>query len=150
MDTSSAVDSAGASSSSASAAPAAAAPSAAASSPAPGGRFKHFLIVNNVQKAKNIRNMLVSASAFGVTEVFVVGQKKFDVADHAGLVQALSCPVTRLPSLADCRALCQARGIRIVGVEILETARSISENPFQGDTAFIMGNEVGGLKLSRR
>lgn len=105
-------------------------------------RFQHFLIVNNVQKTKNIRNMLVSASAFGVCGVFVVGQKKFDLDDHAALLAALRCPVSRFASLQECRAHCQSLGIRIVGVEILESARSITEQPFQGDTALIMGNEV--------
>ncbi|RLN97106.1 hypothetical protein BBJ28_00011531 [Nothophytophthora sp. Chile5] len=105
-------------------------------------RPRHFLILNNVQKVKNIKNMLTSASAFGVCEVFVVGQKKFDLEAHAAFLSSLRCPITRLPTLQDCRAHCQALGIRIIGVEIMASARSISERPFSGDTAFIMGNEV--------
>lgn len=103
---------------------------------------RQFLIVNNVQKAKNIKNMLVSASSFGVTEVFIVGQKKFELHDHDTFLRSLHCPVTRMASLVDCRAHCVANNIRIVGVEIMENAQSILDEPFQGDTAFIMGNEV--------
>lgn len=109
---------------------------------APRAPYRQFLIVNNVQKAKNIKNMLVSASSFGVTEVFVVGQKKFELHDHAAFLASLQCPVTRMQSLAECRAHCVAHGIRIVGVEIMESAKSLLDEPFQGDTAFIMGNEV--------
>ncbi|GAB9473579.1 hypothetical protein Gpo141_00010729 [Globisporangium polare] len=110
---------------------------------------RQFLIVNNVQKAKNIKNMLVSASSFGVTEVFVVGQKKFELHDHDAFLRSLQCPVTRLASLADCRAHCVANDIRIVGVEIMESAQSILDEPFQGDTAFIMGNEGSGMNAAQ-
>lgn len=105
-------------------------------------QWKQFLIVNNVQKAKNIRNMLTSASAFGVSHVFVVGQKKWDLVEQQAFLQTVSCPVTRMNSLRECREHCVQNGIRIVGVEIFASAKSILEQPFQGHTAFIMGNEV--------
>lgn len=117
-------------------------------SPVEAHAHRQFLIVNNVQKIKNIKNMLVSASSFGVTAVFVVGQKKFELHDHDAFLRSLQCPVTRMASLADCRAHCVAHNIRIVGVEIMESAQSILDEPFQGDTAFIMGNEVH--KILRR
>ncbi|KAG7387172.1 hypothetical protein PHYBOEH_008346 [Phytophthora boehmeriae] len=110
---------------------------------------RHFLILNNVQKNKNIRNMLVSASAFGVKEVFVVGQKKFDLEEQESFISTLSCQVTRLPTLRDCRQHCQERNIRIVGVEIMNDAKSIAEQPFSGDTAFIMGNEGSGMNSAQ-
>jgi tRNA G18 (ribose-2'-O)-methylase SpoU len=37
-----------------------------------------YLILTNVQKKQNIKNILLSCAAFGVAVVFVVGQKKFD------------------------------------------------------------------------
>ncbi|KAL7481346.1 hypothetical protein ACHAW6_007028 [Cyclotella cf. meneghiniana] len=37
-----------------------------------------YLILTNIQKKQNIKNILLSSAAFGVTLVFVVGQKKFD------------------------------------------------------------------------
>lgn len=117
-------------------------PGPTAPPPAPAAHARLFLIVNNVQKVKNIKNMLVSASAFGASEVFVVGQRKFEFAAHESFLRALCVPVTRVSSLADCRALCVERGIRIAGVEIMDSARSILDAPFVGDTAFIMGNEV--------
>ncbi|KAF4320348.1 hypothetical protein BBO99_00005791 [Phytophthora kernoviae] len=93
--------------------------------------------------------MLVSASAFGVKEVFVVGQKKFDLEEQEPFIRTLSCQVTRLPTLRDCRQHCQERGIRIVGVEIMNDAKSIAERPFSGDTAFIMGNEGSGMNSAQ-
>ncbi|CEG50193.1 family trna rrna methyltransferase-like [Plasmopara halstedii] len=109
----------------------------------------HFLILNNVQKTKNIHNMLVSASAFGVTEVFIVGQKKFHLQEQESFINSLSCRVTRVATLKDCKALCKERGIRIVGVEIMQNAKSIGDQPFSGDTAFIMGNEGSGMNSAQ-
>ncbi|RLN70824.1 hypothetical protein BBJ28_00021873 [Nothophytophthora sp. Chile5] len=122
---------------------------AAVTGAADAARPRHFLILNNVQKVKNIKNMLTSASAFGVCEVFVVGQKKFDLEAHAAFLSSLRCPITRLPTLQDCRAHCQTLGIRVIGVEIMANARSISERPFSGDTAFIMGNEGSGMNSAQ-
>lgn len=110
---------------------------------------RHFLILNNVQKMKNVKNMLVSASAFGVKEVFVVGQKTFDLQEQKPFLSSLSCHVTRVATLKDCRARCQERGIRIVGVEIMHDAKSIADSPFCGDTAFIMGNEGSGMNAAQ-
>eukprot|EP00804_Cyclotella_cryptica_P001908 CCRYP_007342-RA/>CCRYP_007342-RA protein AED:0.41 eAED:0.41 QI:0/-1/0/1/-1/1/1/0/79 len=37
-----------------------------------------YLILTNIQKKQNIKNILLSSAAFGVPLVFVVGQKKFN------------------------------------------------------------------------
>ena len=37
-----------------------------------------YIILTNVQKRQNIKNILLSSAAFGVPIIFVVGQKKFD------------------------------------------------------------------------
>lgn len=34
------------------------------------------------------------------------------------------------------------KGATILGVEIMDSAKSVTESPFTGPTAFIMGNEV--------
>ncbi|CAI5735564.1 unnamed protein product [Hyaloperonospora brassicae] len=110
---------------------------------------RHYLILNNVQKIKNLKNMLVSASAFGVKEVFVVGQKTFDLQEQEPFLSSLSCQVTRLATLKGCRAHCKERGIRIIGVEIMQTAASVADHPFRGDSAFIMGNEGSGMNSAQ-
>uniref|UniRef100_M4C3F9 tRNA/rRNA methyltransferase SpoU type domain-containing protein n=1 Tax=Hyaloperonospora arabidopsidis (strain Emoy2) TaxID=559515 RepID=M4C3F9_HYAAE len=110
---------------------------------------RHFLILNNVQKIKNVKNMLVSASVFGVKEVFVVGQKTFDLQEQEPFLSSLSCQVTRMATLIVCKAHCKERGIRIVGVEIMQNAKSVADHPFCGDSAFIMGNEVTDIVTAK-
>jgi len=45
-------------------------------------------------------------------------------------------------SLGEAREYFVCNKIRVCGVEIDESARSIVEHPFVGDTVFILGNEV--------
>ena len=94
--------------------------------------------------------MLVSASAFGVTAVFVVGQKKLDLEEQEPLLTSLSCRVMRMATLNDCRMYCMERNIRIIGVEIMPNANSIADHPFHGDSAFMMGNEVPACLCSQK
>ncbi|KAJ0404083.1 hypothetical protein P43SY_000867 [Pythium insidiosum] len=110
---------------------------------------RSYLILNNVQKNKNIKNMLISASAFGVSEVFIVGQRKFDLEEHAAFLAKLRVPITRIATLKECREHCVQHGIRILGVEIMGEAKSLLDEPFVGDTAFIMGNEGSGMNSAQ-
>lgn len=41
-----------------------------------------------------------------------------------------------------CSRLKHERHCRIVGVEIMSTAKAVHEHPFSGPTAFMLGNEV--------
>ncbi|CAH0482806.1 unnamed protein product [Peronospora belbahrii] len=49
----------------------------------------------------------------------------------------------------DCKVHCQERNIRIYGVEIMQNAKSITDRPFHGDAAFIMGNEGSGMNSTQ-
>ena len=49
-------------------------------------------------------------------------------------------------SINEARVYLTERGIKIVGIEIGENARSLfSETPFEGDTCFVLGNEGDGI-----
>ncbi|OQR91181.1 hypothetical protein ACHHYP_04915 [Achlya hypogyna] len=112
-------------------------------------------IINNIQKRKNIRDLLLSATAFGVSEVFVVGQKllSFEAALHfedslPGF--KLPYPITRCRTLDECKALLLARdpSTRVIGIEILHSAKSVNDpDVFVADApmAFMVGNEGSGL-----
>ena len=40
------------------------------------------------------------------------------------------------------QAICVFTGCEIIGVEITDTAAAVNTHPFQGNTAFMLGNEV--------
>ncbi|RHZ32341.1 hypothetical protein DYB37_007888 [Aphanomyces astaci] len=112
-----------------------------------------YLIINNIQKRKNIRDMLLSASAFGVAEVFVVGHKllSFDLAMNIeDVLPGFQFPfrITRFATLAECRAhlVSIEPTVTILGIEILHNAKSVNDvDVFQGPTAVMAGNEGSGL-----
>jgi tRNA G18 (ribose-2'-O)-methylase SpoU len=71
-----------------------------------------YIILTNVQKRQNIKNILLSSAAFGVSIVFVVGQKKFNFdanSSSTDIPQALmdcikrgKMQIVRLDSLEEC------------------------------------------------
>ena len=69
-----------------------------------------YIILTNVQKKQNIKNILLSSAAFGVPIVFVVGQKKFNF-------DASSSSTDLPPALID---YVKNGGMQIVRFESLE------------------------------
>ncbi|CAK4078610.1 unnamed protein product [Aphanomyces euteiches] len=114
---------------------------------------RQYLIINNIQKRKNIQDMLLSATAFGVVEVFVVGQKLLSFDQALNVEDVLPdfefpFPITRFATLVECRDHLKAMDppVTIVGIEILHNAKSINDaDIFDGHTAIMAGNEGSGL-----
>eukprot|EP00439_Symbiodinium_sp_Y106_P027126 s3756_g3.t1 len=106
-----------------------------------------YLILFNLNKRNNLGACLRSAAAFGVRLVMLVGRQGFKAfckksgqgavpIEHAATIsQAVEALKARHPS----------GRLSVCGVEILEQAQSLHESPFRGPTAFMMGNERGGL-----
>jgi tRNA G18 (ribose-2'-O)-methylase SpoU len=51
-------------------------------------------------------------------------------------------------TLDNVRSYLKEKGCTILGVEIMDGARSIAASPYSGPTAFILGNEVRASLLS--
>ena len=47
--------------------------------------------------------------------------------------------------LQDVRRFCTEKKISICGIEIIEGAKPVHEQPFVGETLFMLGNEGSGL-----
>lgn len=77
------------------------------------------------------------------TKVCLVGSKRFNVFGNHGSVNYVS--LKHFDCLKDVRAYLkdEERQCTIYGVEIIEGAKPIQEHPFEGNAAFILGNEVG-------
>ena len=54
-------------------------------------------------------------------------------------------PTRFFDSLSQVRDYCDTSNIKICGIEILPESRPIHEQPFLGDTLFLLGNEGSGL-----
>jgi tRNA G18 (ribose-2'-O)-methylase SpoU len=102
-----------------------------------------YMLVYNIGKRKNFGDILRSAAAFGVIEVFVVGAKKLSLFGNQGTQRY--CKFTHFESLDNAKVELQKRGIRLVGIEITDQAIPIQSFPFVGPTCFMAGNEGSGM-----
>eukprot|EP00929_Paragymnodinium_shiwhaense_P022504 TRINITY_DN14365_c0_g1_i1.p1 TRINITY_DN14365_c0_g1~~TRINITY_DN14365_c0_g1_i1.p1 ORF type:complete len:275 (-),score=34.38 TRINITY_DN14365_c0_g1_i1:23-847(-) len=115
----------------------------------PEGSNYCYLILFNLNKKNNLGTILRSCAAFGVRRVILVGRsgfKSFCKKSGQGAV-----PIEHSDTLRGAVDMLRAwhpepgRGVRICGVEILPDAASLHSQPFQSHTAFMVGNERGGL-----
>eukprot|EP00927_Polykrikos_kofoidii_P005893 TRINITY_DN12368_c0_g1_i1.p1 TRINITY_DN12368_c0_g1~~TRINITY_DN12368_c0_g1_i1.p1 ORF type:complete len:320 (+),score=45.75 TRINITY_DN12368_c0_g1_i1:86-1045(+) len=111
-----------------------------------------YLILFNLNKRNNLGAILRSAAAFGVRRVVLVGREGFKAFCKKSGQGAV--PIDHTPTLSDAVELLRtwhpgetagSGGVRICGVEILSHATSLHAASFSGHTAFMVGNERGGL-----
>ena len=102
-----------------------------------------YMLVYNIGKRKNFGDILRSAAAFGVNEVFVVGAKKLSLFGNQGTQRY--CRFSHFESLDDAKAELKRRGIRLVGIEINHEATPVHQFLFDGATCFMAGNEGSGM-----
>jgi tRNA G18 (ribose-2'-O)-methylase SpoU len=102
-----------------------------------------YMLVFNIGKKKNFGDILRSAAAFGVREVFIVGAKKLSTFGNQGTQKY--CKYTYFENLLEAKAELTRRGIALVGIEITENAVPVNEHPFSGPTCFMSGNEGTGM-----
>lgn len=102
-----------------------------------------YMLVFNIGKKKNFGDILRSAAAFGVKEVFVVGAKKLSTFGNQGTQKY--CHFRHFDTLSDAKSELGRRGIKLVGIEITDNAVPIQSHPFSGSTCFMSGNEGTGM-----
>lgn len=103
-----------------------------------------FVIVYNVSKRHNIGTLVRSATAFGVSEIILVGRHKdFNAFGSHGAAAHLR--YRHFFTLADARSHLKEKGCDIIGVEIVDGAMPVHSHPFARSTAFLLGNEGSGL-----
>mmetsp|Transcript_1420 Transcript_1420/g.2594 ORF Transcript_1420/g.2594 Transcript_1420/m.2594 type:complete len:223 (+) Transcript_1420:184-852(+) len=137
-----------------------------------------YLIICNISKKPNIKSLMKNAVAFGVTTIYVVGQKKFNfnVVESCEeeeksdvptvlrpMIQSGHLHIIQFDKLHECVEHLHNLGIKVIGVEIDESALDVDDTDqcFEGATnagdgdgssgaggggvAFMMGNEGTGM-----
>ncbi|KAJ6790632.1 uncharacterized protein M6B38_367300 [Iris pallida] len=102
-----------------------------------------IVVVHNIAKRHNVGTMARSATAFGVSEMVLVGRRDFNAFGSHGSTSHLR--FRHLHSLPLARAHLKERGFDICGVEIADGALPVDRHPFRKSTAFLLGNEGTGL-----
>tara|TARA_B110000003_G_C16622182_1_gene523550 strand:- start:145 stop:846 length:702 start_codon:yes stop_codon:yes gene_type:complete len=112
------------------------------------GKPQCYFIVHNIAKKHNVGTIARCATAFGVRSVVLIGSKSYNTFGCKGSSNHVD--FAYYPTLKDARQglTAEKKVTKILGVEICEGAVPIESHPFDGDTAFIMGNEVSLFLLS--
>ncbi|CAM6101210.1 unnamed protein product [Calypogeia fissa] len=107
------------------------------------GRPESYVLVHNVTKRHNLGTLARSATAFGVTELILVGRKDFNAFGSHGA--SLHIQFRHFHTLPEAALYLKANDVDICGVEIIDGARPVHKHPFTRSTAFVLGNEGTGL-----
>ena len=108
------------------------------------GAVRRYLVIYNISKQNNIRALLHAAEAYRF-QAIVVGACQTDLSDVKNY-QAL----IKLETYTELVAFLKAENVPLVGIEIMDGAKSILENPFTSSIALMPGNEGSGLSLKQK
>ncbi|KAL3641947.1 hypothetical protein CASFOL_012762 [Castilleja foliolosa] len=105
--------------------------------------YESYVIVHNIAKRHNVGTLARSATAFGVSELILVGRRDFNSFGSHGSTSHVR--FRHFHSLSLAHSYLKERDCDICGVEITENAMAVNEHPFKKSTAFLLGNEGSGL-----
>ena len=108
--------------------------------------FKSALILFNITKSKNLGGLIRTADSLGVTEILIVGRQGLKRGGHCGTID--SKRLKHFFTFDDVVSYLNELNFTIVGIEISNDSIAVEEHPFEGNTAFLPGNE--GLGLSKK
>ena len=113
---------------------------------------KCYVVISNLQSGSNIGSICRNALAFNVHEVIVVGRKGFrDKMRNADRGAKVYQKFRHFNSIAEAGFyLKEECNCHIIGIEILDSAVPVTNKPFNQSTAFLFGNEGGGLSERQR
>ncbi len=106
-------------------------------------RPKSYLVLYNIMKHANFGFLQRTASAFGVSEIIIVGKRSFDIGGACGTAKLTR--KRQFHNLTDAVGYLHGQGADICGIEIMPNAIPVQNHPFEKSTAFMVGNEGSGL-----
>ena len=107
-------------------------------------KIPFYFIWNCVSKRGNLGTIMRSCAAFNCKKILVAGQKKH-VRTFGNKGTKAYVEMEVFPSLKDIKEYTKKNKIKIVGVEIMASAKGVQTHPFDSPTAFLLGNEGDGL-----
>ncbi|KAL3505821.1 hypothetical protein ACH5RR_031203 [Cinchona calisaya] len=105
--------------------------------------YESYVVVHNIAKRHNVGTLARSCTAFGVSELILVGRRDFNAFGSHGSTSHLN--FRHFHSLSLAQSFLKERDCDICGVEITDDAVAVNQHPFKRNTAFLLGNEGMGL-----
>ncbi len=103
-----------------------------------------YLVIANVAKRNNVKFLINAAIGYNF-QIILVGWKNFEeLYLHENTV------IIRLDTMQELEAYLKERDVPLVGIEIIEGAKSVLDNPFTEAIAIMPGNEGTGLSKTQK
>lgn len=116
-----------------------------------------FVVLHNIRSAHNVGSIFRTADGAGVSKVILCGYTPTPTDRFGRIVKDIektslgateSVPWERYDHTSECIETLKKERVRIVAVEQHERAVPYSDIAYQGDTAFVFGNEIEGVPES--
>lgn len=105
---------------------------------------EQYLVITNVAKRNNVKFLINTAVGYNF-QIILVGWKNFD-----DLYINTDTIVIRLETMQHLEVFLSAKNIPLVGIEIIDGAKSVLEDPFTRSIAIMPGNEGDGLSKTQK
>jgi tRNA(Leu) C34 or U34 (ribose-2'-O)-methylase TrmL len=110
-----------------------------------------YLLIYNIAKSKNIGTLIRSASAFGVKQIFILGQNKKVIKKFFGSQGTINkSEFLFFDDIPQLITHCKENDIHLCGVEIGKSSKPIQNYQFKGNTLFLLGNEGQGMNNKQK
>jgi tRNA G18 (ribose-2'-O)-methylase SpoU len=103
-----------------------------------------YLVICNVSKKNNVKYLINAAAAYNFQPI-LVGCKKMD-----DLHVSAELSFVYMDTLDEASEFLKERNIPLVGIEIMEGAQSIVDDPFTKPIAIMPGNEGTGMSKRQK
>ncbi|KAG7391690.1 Membrane-bound transcription factor site-1 protease [Phytophthora pseudosyringae] len=108
-----------------------------------------YVVLSNKSGRQNLGTYLRTASAFGTTQVLVVGSERFGT--HGAHRAQKYVDVVQVYDFAEARAYLKAKGCVVYGLSKQPTGSfEAHATPYEGTSAFVIDNEFPGLSEEQR
>ncbi len=110
--------------------------------------YQSYLVLFNISKKQNLGRLIRTADALGVSEIVVVGRKRFITYGHFDTDDRSKRK--HYYTLNEAVHYLKLKNCEIIGIEITSQAIPVEAHPFSKSSAFLVGNEGQGLTESQQ
>ena len=105
---------------------------------------ERYIVITNISKKNNVKFLINAAAAYKFKAILVGWKNEEDL--HV----SPETPYIALETLDQLTQFLKERSIPLVGVEIIDGAQSVMDDPFTQSIAFMPGNEGTGLSKRQK
>ena len=103
-----------------------------------------YIVITNISKKNNVKHLIHAAAAYNFKTI-LVGWKNTEELHFSPDIKLIE-----MDTVESMTTFLRERSIPLVGIEIVDDAKSVLEYPFEASIAFMPGNEGTGLSKRQK